>query len=71
MPCYLTGSREGDLALDAAETSKEVTKLTRMLCRVCKQAEGLKTFNRLPEEVQKWWKKHKKVDEQRKKEEGQ
>lgn len=35
MPCYATGSREGDMELSLNESNKEVTKLTRLLCEAC------------------------------------
>jgi hypothetical protein len=60
MPCYVTGSAEGDAELAAADAIKELTKVTRLLCLVCKEAE--KNNGELPKSVWDWWEKHSKQD---------
>ena len=71
MPCYYTGSAEGDARLAAEETrerlGKEITNRTRLLCSICQTAEEAKLT--LPKDVQTWWNKHKKVDKKRKEKE--
>ena len=64
MPCYLTGSAEGDARLDAAEARKEVTKLTRLLCEAmeCLEHHGC---DHISPAARSWWTAHKKVDAKR------
>jgi hypothetical protein len=69
MPCYYTGSKEGDAALAYEESvkslTKKITKLTRLLCKTCEHIEHLEvTFP--SEEIENWWEKHKKTDAKRK-----
>lgn len=61
MPCYYTGSAEGDAELRAEESRKLVTELTQMLCSLCEKIPE----KDLPQNVAKWYKKHRKVDEER------
>lgn len=73
MPCYYTGSAEGDRALALEEAEKEntaiITELTQMLCSTLTEMEG----HLEPEQVeailskrtQTWWRKHKKIDAKR------
>lgn len=68
MPCYYTGSAEGDARLFAEESeermrkkyAKELIKLTAMLCKMCKKSEDNNLI--LPKQIEKWWEKHKKTD---------
>ena len=71
MPCYATGSAEGDARLDAHESAQEVTYLTRMLCAVCSNLElpTVKGLSYLSLEGQAWWKEHKLIDAERVQEE--
>lgn len=59
MPCY--DSRADD---DAKANVEKVHKLTRMLCTMCRLAEGeghmIHDF-----EVLEWWREHKKDDQKR------
>lgn len=69
MPCTYTGSIEGDKAYFLEKSNKalggEVTKLTQLLCSLCKHNEANKqTIN---SKVKYWWEKHKKLDAKRKK----
>lgn len=64
MPCYATGSREGDLMLSMRESQEEATKVTDLLCQVCRLAEV--DGRPLPAEVAVWWAKHKKIDQEAK-----
>lgn len=61
MPCYTTGSREGDLKLSVQESRKESSKNTDMLCRIIR---GLSPHDRecLPNDIKAWWEKHEKID---------
>lgn len=78
MPCTQTGSLEGDRALAFKETKeklqKENTRLTQLLCLICKE---VKDFNRqkfldgdncsmfdMPFDVERWYEKHQKIDEE-------
>jgi hypothetical protein len=67
MPCYLTGSAEGDARLSASESRAEVTKLAALLCKVCETyentPEGSDVY--LPSDVLSWWNEHKKIDAER------
>lgn len=80
MPCFYTGSLEGDRALaaeqGAAENAKLITNLTQMLCDVCeeldKQPKSLRehiesppSFKNCSTQVQNWWQKHKETDKKR------
>lgn len=62
MPCYVTGTREGDLALSADEARAEATKLAQLLCKAC---DALEWQLRMPDEVNAWWRAHKAVDANR------
>ncbi len=70
MPCFYTGSAEGDAKLQADDARKALTITTEMLCTVCALIDDHNTchdandFARLdlPKDVKKWWKKHKKID---------
>ena len=76
MPCY-SGSDESIVD----ELTQENKKLSAMLCAILSVLEGigdlefvLKVINPKesginPSELEKWWENHKKLDEQRKKEE--
>lgn len=66
MPCYYTGTAEGDARLAAQERlTREEQKFTRMLCKTCQVLEenGIE----IPKGIKKWWKKHKKQDKKRSK----
>lgn len=75
MPCYMTGSAEGDRAYAQHEagTDREQLlelsqKLTRMLCSLCREIEMSRkhgTAVDIPTEVAVWWRAHKAVDEAR------
>ena len=79
MPCYMTGSYEGDLKLQKDELAEQATNVTQLLCTLCEEIElynnGLpKEFTcfrqfRFPSNVNQWWKKHKEIDRKRKLEE--
>ena len=68
MPCYATGSAEGDAILAASEASKRLTEVTDMLCSVMRALEKRgRDGERFIEEscktnVQKWWSDHKRID---------
>ncbi len=62
MPCYYTGSAEGDAKLahqqEAVELSREITNLTRLLCEACTEL----SMDNVSDELKKWWKQHQKID---------
>lgn len=62
MPCTLTGSLEGDRALDAQEARQQVTKLANLLCQTCLSLESVGELSKLPTPVFRWWQAHKKLD---------
>lgn len=60
MPCYITGSYEGDLQLNAQENAKVARQVTDLLCQACNAIEN---DEQMPEEVKTWWQQHQKIDE--------
>ncbi len=73
MPCYYTGSAEGDRALAWEESAKEnaetITKLTQLLCEACTElykVDGLSRSYNLSKDLDKWWKEHQRVDKKNK-----
>ena len=71
MPCTQTGSLEGDRALDADMARSEATRLTQMLCDLCKtfdetfveeEWELLLNNMKAGKRLAAWWKSHKKID---------
>lgn len=63
MPCYQTGSAEGDARLTASEAQDEATKLCEMLCAACQYIEKYNIL--MPPSIKKWWNNHKKIDKER------
>ena len=59
----MTGSLEGDRNLEPQEASNSVTKLTQLLCSLCRNLESHGESSLMPAPVQKWWKRHKALDE--------
>lgn len=68
MPCYTTGTAEGDARLSAERAAAEVTELTRILCAVGQQAVRYGWLLRLPASFQAWWAKHEEIDQRVRKE---
>jgi hypothetical protein len=71
MPCYMTGSAEGDAREAAHEANLHLTQLTRMLCSVLLRLEEdnmLKSYTTT--ETQQWWKQHLELDARRLREEA-
>lgn len=67
MPCYATGSAEGDARLAASEAHRRLTEVTDMLCSVMQTIErernGLDFIDtKLKTNVQNWWAEHKRID---------
>lgn len=69
MPCYYTGSAEGDARYAAEQANdlanryrKELDKLTDLLCKAGKCYER---GTPAPKELRDWWQKHKKEDAKR------
>lgn len=67
MPCYITGSAEGDLRLHYNELHDSATQTNDMLCRLCHECETQNV--NLPKDIKEWYKKHKKQDKENKKRE--
>lgn len=65
MPCYVTGSAEGDANLALDEAQQAATQATEMLCAVMRNLDNLGLEQSAPGNVQDWWKKHKRLDAQR------
>lgn len=67
MPCYYTGSREGDLALAAQETREALTKVTRVACELLSLMPGYGdgAWDEISPEVIAWCKEHQRKDRQR------
>ncbi len=63
MPCYITGSREGDLELSIRELRATAGETHRLLCQLCRHYEVNKRL--LPPEIAIWWTKHKRIDAKR------
>ena len=64
MPCYHTGSREGDLEEALQENSKEAALLENMLCGLCTRlwGAGLAGYITTDQVLAKWWRTHQKRD---------
>ena len=71
MPCYRTGSFEGDRALALRENNEAlrtlITKLTRVACDALSVLSEYEEFDRVKPETKLWWAKHEKIDRERKK----
>jgi hypothetical protein len=69
MPCYATGSAEGDLRLameeNAKETAEKITMLTRVACELSEGAAPSK-LKKMSKLTQIWVKKHQKIDKKNK-----
>ena len=62
MPCYMTGSAEGDARLAAHEAREAATKLTRLLCAACAALEAAGLVDAANAELSDWWSEHKRID---------
>ncbi len=69
MPCTSTGLEEGDRSLPVQEARASNTLVTQLLCATLLEFEKLEEFDNLPADVHKWWAKHKKIDEKRRRRE--
>jgi hypothetical protein len=70
MPCYATGTAEGDARLGEQEARAEVTKLTRLLCTAMHIVSKATIWvTPATEELEEWWEEHQMIDRRRKKEE--
>jgi hypothetical protein len=61
MPCYATGSAEGDARLSAQEAQKEATAATRVACELVKTMRGhglKKLLNQLSPATKAWIVEH-------------
>ena len=64
MPCYQTGSAEGDARLSLHEEAQKVEILTNMLCGLCTKLEKYYATSIINEDpvLSQWWKEHQKKD---------
>lgn len=69
MPCYMTGSAEGDARLSAEEAEGRASKATRAACEMARLLKGTALFQRLSPKTLEWVKEHAKIDRERRKEE--
>ena len=65
MPCYYTGSKEGDLQLSLQESHEATTKLARMLCTAMEHIEQTGCGLPIDVELTNWWASHKQLDADR------
>lgn len=72
MPCFITGSAEGDAQLAASEARAEATKVTRLLCTVMETLEygDDEHLVRDVPNLHAWWAEHKRIDAERKRQEA-
>jgi len=77
MPCYVTGSADGDALLIAQENKKKIgkrlQKSTRLLCKACEIIERVEInddVELMPPMLKKWWLKHKKQDKKQRNKKG-
>lgn len=62
MPCYYTGSAEGDVNLAATEARESLTKVTAMLCDTLDEVEREGILHFCSPETQAWWAEHQRID---------
>lgn len=63
MPCYVTGSAEGDAQLDAQEARRELQRVTRVACELAKFARQLSDFwPSCSIETARWVREHVEID---------
>lgn len=65
MPCYATGSAEGDARLAAKEANGKLTETTRLLCEACRLLEQNNIIDAASRKLIRWWIAHKKTDKER------
>lgn len=69
MPCYVTGSRAGDLELDIKEMRKELLRATRAACELAKAYNNFSQwddFRGMSKATQEWIREHNLIDKRRK-----
>lgn len=70
MPCFATGSAEGDALLSAAESDREATAATRAACEMLRELRSFRpSINNLSKSTMDWIKRHEEIDRKRKKKE--
>src|SRR5262245_60763143 len=64
MPCFYTGTAEGDARLAADEAHLALTNVTEMLCKVLDFVERTSAFDLafFDPAIYAWWQKHKALD---------
>src|SRR5262245_18927659 len=70
MPCFYTGTAEGDARLAADEAHLALTNVTAMLCRLCARVEEIRAIDLsfFDAEIWAWWTRHKQLDAARERE---
>lgn len=66
MPCYYTGSAEGDARLAAREAHEKLTSMTEIACQAMAALESLDELKLMSAEANEWWQEHKAIDALRK-----
>ena len=71
MPCYVTGSAEGDARLAASEARERATEAARVACEVLQWLEDadIHLGSSFSKETRLWWERHKAFDAERKQKE--
>ena len=69
MPCYYTGSAEGDAQLAADEARRELTRVTRVACELWELVESIPMLHHnlqvLSGPTLRWIRQHQKIDKKR------
>lgn len=75
MPCFTTGSAEGDARLDAEESSREATRATRAACDMLRRARRMKVWKEfvggLSRKTLDWITEHDNTDKERRAQEAE
>lgn len=65
MPCYTTGSAEGDAHLAAQEAHEAATKASRAACDALNLIEQRGALSFVSADTLTWWREHQKTDRER------
>jgi hypothetical protein len=71
VPCYVTGSAEGDARLGELEARKELTRVTRVACELWELVQSIPMLQHnlqvLSGPTLRWIREHQKIDRRRRK----
>ncbi len=65
MPCYVTGTAEGDARLAADDARQAATRLSELLCMQLRALDETGHENLIHGAVRPWWDEHKRIDQER------